>query len=45
LASLPALEGHPEAVIVDSDLRVHMTPGARARVTFRVPLDDGRIPL
>lgn len=45
LESLPALEGHPEAVIVDSELRVHMTPGARARVTFRVPLDDGRIPL
>ncbi|MBN8610513.1 MAG: FAD:protein FMN transferase [Deltaproteobacteria bacterium] len=34
-----------EAVIVDSDMRVHMTPGARDRVTFRVPLDEGRIPL
>ncbi len=34
-----------DAVIVDADMRVHMTPGARDRVTFRVPLDDGRIPL
>ncbi|MBX7196024.1 MAG: FAD:protein FMN transferase [Sandaracinaceae bacterium] len=45
LEVLPTLEGHPEAIIIDRDLRVHMTPGARERVTFRVPLDDGRIPL
>lgn len=34
-----------DAVIIDADMRVHMTPGARSRVTFRVPLDEGRIPL
>lgn len=34
-----------DAVIVDADMRVHMTPGARERVTFRVPLDGGRIPI
>jgi thiamine biosynthesis lipoprotein len=45
LEVLPTLPGSPDAVIIDADMRVHMTPGARARVTFRVPLDDGRIPL
>jgi thiamine biosynthesis lipoprotein len=45
LEQVPSLAGHPEAIIIDTDLRVHMTPGARERVTFRVPLDEGRIPL
>jgi thiamine biosynthesis lipoprotein len=45
LQALPTYPGHPEAVIIDADLRVHMTPGARDRVTFRVPLDEGRIPM
>jgi hypothetical protein len=45
LEQLPTLPGHPEAIIIDADMRVHMTPGARERVTFRVPLDEGRIPL
>jgi thiamine biosynthesis lipoprotein len=45
LEQLPTLPGHPEAIILDADMRVHMTPGARERVTFRVPLDEGRIPL
>jgi len=45
LELLPTLPGHPEAVIIDRDMRVHMTPGARERVTFRVPLDGGRIPM
>ncbi len=34
-----------EAVIIDSDMRVHMTPGAERRVHFRAPLQDGRIPM
>lgn len=34
-----------DAVIIDSDLRVHMTEGARARLTWRTPLVDGRISL
>lgn len=38
--------GHPEAVIVDSDMRVWMTPGARERVQMHVDLDaDGRLPM
>lgn len=45
LEVLPTFPGRPEAVIIDADMRVHMTPGARERVTFRVPLDDGRIPI
>jgi len=45
LEILPTLPGHPEAVIIDRDMRVHMTPGTRERLTFRVPLDDGRIPI
>lgn len=45
LEVLPRLPGSPEAVIVDAEMRVHMTPGARERVTFRVPLEDGRIVL
>lgn len=32
--------GHPEAVIVDSDLRVWMTPGAHERVRMHVDLDE-----
>lgn len=36
--------GHPEAVIVDSDMRVWMTPGARERVRMHVELEDGRLP-
>lgn len=44
LETLAGMPGY-DAVIIDADMRVHMTPGARQRVTFRVPLDDGRIPL
>jgi thiamine biosynthesis lipoprotein len=36
--------GHPEAVIVDSDMRLWMTPGARERLRMHVELVDGRIP-
>lgn len=36
--------GHPEAVIVDSDMRVWMTPGAHERVRMHVELVDGRLP-
>ncbi len=37
--------GHPEAVIVDSDMRVWMTPGAHERVRMHVELEDGRLPM
>ncbi len=41
---LRGLPGHPDAVIVDSDMRLWMTPGARDRVRMHVDLVDGRIP-
>jgi len=35
----------PEAVIVDRELRLHVTPGTRERLRFVMPLaDDGRLP-
>ncbi|MFO0684967.1 MAG: FAD:protein FMN transferase [Sandaracinus sp.] len=37
--------GHPDAVIVDADMRVWMTPGARERVRMHVELDEtGHLP-
>ena len=41
LADVP---GHPEAVIIDPELRIHTTPGTRDRLIMRVPLQDDRIP-
>lgn len=44
LAEHPELEG-VMAVIVDSEFRLHFSPGARERFVMRVELDDeGRIP-
>ena len=45
LEVLPTLPEHPDAVIIDRDLRVHMTEGARARLTWRAEITDGRISL
>lgn len=35
----------PDVLIIDKDLRLHMTPGMRERLTMRVELVDGRLPL
>lgn len=44
LAMLAEVPGHPEAVIIDPELRIHTTPGTEDRLIMRVPVDDGRIP-
>ena len=36
--------GHPEAVFIDSDLRLHATEGTRERLVMRVELDGDRLP-
>ncbi len=41
LASVP---GSPEAVIIDSRLRMWTTPGTRERLRMRVPLEGDRLP-
>lgn len=44
LELLAEVPGHPEAVIIGPDLRLHATPGTRDRLVMRVPIEDGRIP-
>lgn len=44
LAMLAAIDYRADAVIVDPDLRVHMTPGARERLRLTMELTDGRLP-
>ncbi len=45
LEMLADAPGHPEAVIIDSEMRVHMTPGTRERLIMRVELgEDGQLP-
>jgi thiamine biosynthesis lipoprotein len=34
-----------DAVIVDSDMRVHMTPGMEKRIVMRASLTDGKLPM
>ncbi len=41
---LGRVPGHPEAVIIDPDLRVWTTPGTREHLHLRVQLQDGRLP-
>lgn len=33
-----------DAIIVDGDMRVHMTPGMAERIVMRMPLTDGKLP-
>ena len=44
LEMLARVPGHPEAVIIGPDLRLHTTPGTRDRLVMRVALDGDRIP-
>ncbi|MFK7991338.1 MAG: FAD:protein FMN transferase, partial [Sandaracinaceae bacterium] len=44
LEMLARVPGSPEAVIIDPELGIHMTPGTRDHVVWRVPIEDGRIP-
>jgi len=40
LAMLAEVPGHPEAVIIDSEMRMHLTPGTRERLVLRVELGE-----
>ncbi len=44
LAMLAQVPGHPEAVIIDADLRMWTTPGTRERLVMRVDLEGDRLP-
>jgi thiamine biosynthesis lipoprotein len=44
LAMLAEVPGHPEAVIIDANLRMWTTPGTRQRLVMRVELDGDRLP-
>ena len=44
LAFLARVKGHPQALIIDPELRIHMTPGLKDKVVFNPPLEDGRLP-
>lgn len=44
LRMLEEIPGHHEAVIIDRNLRVHMTPGTRDRMVMRVTLEGDRLP-
>ncbi len=44
LAMLAEVPGHPEAVIIDSNLRLWTTPGTRERMVMRVQLEGDRLP-
>lgn len=41
---LARLPGHPEAVILDRDLKLWTTPGTRERLNLRVELEGDRLP-
>lgn len=41
---LARVPGHPEAVIIDPDLKIWTTPGTRERLHLRVTLHDDRLP-
>ncbi|MCX7807368.1 MAG: FAD:protein FMN transferase [Deltaproteobacteria bacterium] len=43
LERLPRWEGHPEALIIDSELRVHLSPGAYRKIIFQAPLTEGDV--
>jgi thiamine biosynthesis lipoprotein len=43
IAMLAKLPDAPQAVIIDPELRVHMTPGIAGKVLFNPPLVDGRL--
>jgi len=44
LEMLARIPGHPEAVIIDPDLRIWTTPGTRDRLVMRAALEDGKLP-
>jgi thiamine biosynthesis lipoprotein len=44
IAMLEKLPDAPQAVIIDPELKVHMTPGMAGKVLFNPPLLDGRLP-
>lgn len=44
IAMLAKLPDAPQAVIIDPELEVHMTPGIEGKVLFNPPLVDGRLP-
>ncbi len=41
---LSRVPGHPEAVIIDPDLKIWTTPGTRERLHVRVPIENDRLP-
>jgi thiamine biosynthesis lipoprotein len=46
--ALKLMESAPfkaDAIIVDSDMRIHMTPGMQKRIVMRTELTDGKLPL
>ncbi len=45
LKRLPTVPGGPmQVVIVDADMRVHVSPGLEGKLIIRMPLTDGRLP-
>lgn len=44
LAMLASAPGHPEAVIVDSDMRLHVSPSMKDKLVMRAVLQDGKLP-
>ena len=45
--ALKMMESAPfpaDAIIVDSDMRIHMTPGMQKRIVMRTELVDGKLP-
>jgi thiamine biosynthesis lipoprotein len=44
IAFLERVPGQPDAVIIDPEMRVFMTPGRTDKVFFDPPLEDGRLP-
>ncbi len=44
LRRLPTAPGTPQAIIVDTDLKLHVSTAIKERLQMRVPLRDGRLP-
>ncbi|MDH5674737.1 MAG: FAD:protein FMN transferase [Myxococcales bacterium] len=45
LAKLAGAPGSPQVVIVDPELRLHVSPGTEDRLVMRARLDNGKLPL
>jgi hypothetical protein len=45
LALLPKAPGNAQVVVVDADMRLHVSPALESKLVMRATLTDGKLPL